>query len=230
MTNPSSPPPRVGEVQAQAAQFTPPPYQRHPLGLPAGSVRALLALMVFGLIWGLLLFPEEQPKQIPLYLYSLMFLILGHYFAARGHTPRVPGHYEHPPLYLPRGTLRTLFFLGFAGVLGWGFYSDPHFAERLAPKIDATYSYSPLIMLGAFFFGILVNRFAIHFLSGPEGIRPWFQDLLAWVSLLAVFALGAELIIRLVIYPSVEPSRQIALPNWEGFLSALVGFYFGVKS
>jgi hypothetical protein len=198
------------------------------LGLPAGSVRAVLAIMVFGLIWGLLLLPEAEPKPIPLYLYSLMFLILGHYFAARGHSPAVSGR-EHPPLFLPRGTIRTIFVLGFAGALGWGFYSDPLFVNRLTPSIPDP-PYSPLVMLGAFFAGIVVSRIGSHFFSGPQGVQPWFQDLLAWVSLLAVLALSAELVIRLVIYPSLDPGRRVPLPNWEGFLSALVGFYFGAKS
>ena len=61
---------------------------RQPLNLPAGSIRALLVLMVLGLIWALMLLPEERGVQIPLYLFYLMFLLLGHFFAA--HDRRFP--------------------------------------------------------------------------------------------------------------------------------------------
>src|SRR5262249_30398950 len=94
---------------------------RQPLGPPTGSVRAVLALMVFGTIWAILLLPEIQPGvrpvvAIPLYLYYLMFLILGHYFGMRAHhAATMPP--QAPPLHLPRGSLRLLFVLGFAAVL-----------------------------------------------------------------------------------------------------------------
>ena len=78
MSTPSSPP-----LIPTPAAVSPAP--RQPLGLPEGSVRALLALMVFGTIWALLLIHEDKPEPVPLYLYYLMFLILGSYFAARRH-------------------------------------------------------------------------------------------------------------------------------------------------
>src|SRR5260370_19493783 len=91
---------------------------RQPLGLPAGSVRALLTLMILVLIWALMLFPEEKEVRIPLYLYYLMFLILGHFFAAHGHSIAGPSTGPVSPLKLPRGTLRTFIILGFLAVLG----------------------------------------------------------------------------------------------------------------
>ena len=45
---------------------TEPPSPRATFGWPAGSIRAILALFVVGLIWILLLLPEKQP--IPVYL------------------------------------------------------------------------------------------------------------------------------------------------------------------
>src|SRR5262245_59608746 len=101
---------------------------RHPLGLPPGSVRALLALMVLGNIWARLLLPEQTAIGLPQYLYYLMFLILGSYFAAR--SQKAPG--ERPPLYLPRGSIRLIIVAGFAAVLAWGFSHDSdEFLKRL---------------------------------------------------------------------------------------------------
>jgi hypothetical protein len=202
--------------------------RRHPLGLPAGSVRALLALMVFGLIWCLLLLPEKSGREIriPLYLVYLMFLILGHYFAARGHGGGVAAGEKHP-LYLPKGSLRFIMFAGFAGAMGWGFYHNPNFFDRLKPNLEEQ-PYLPILLLGAFFLGIIVARIGNALFTGPDGLAPWFQDILAWISLLAMVGLAVEIIVHLVINPTL--AQPLQLPHWEGYIAALVGFYFGVKS
>jgi hypothetical protein len=222
MSSPASLPVGVGRAATT-------PLPRYALGLPAGSIRAILAFMVFGLIWALLLIPEPRPVPIPLYLYYLMFLILGHYFAARGHTHVPAGSRERPPLYLPRGTIRFLIFAGFAAVVGWGLYNDPRFAERLQPDVKEQ-PYLLLVIVGAFFVGIVVSAVGKRLLTGPEGLPFWFQDLEAWVALLAVLGLIGATIIHLVINPSVAPEQRLNLPNWEGFLGALVAFYFGARS
>src|SRR5213078_3937167 len=76
------PPPGRGIAMATI----PTPPVRHALGLPAGSVRALLGLAVLGLLWVMAL---KLPQKLPLsfvYLQSLMLVILAHYFAAHGKT------------------------------------------------------------------------------------------------------------------------------------------------
>jgi hypothetical protein len=211
---------------------------RHPLGLPAGSVRAILALVVFGIIWAMLLLPEQEAKpiRIPLYLYYLMFLILGSYFATRGRSRAAAGVHESPPLHLPRGTLRFLMIGGFAAAIGWGFYHNPDFLRRLNPvegisPDSSKQVYLPLVILGAFFLGLIVSRVATALFAHPvKGLPAWYQDLQAWVSLLAMICLGIEVIIRLLVYPQASPERKFELPHWEGFLSALVAFYFGARS
>ena len=71
-------------------------------GLPGGSVRALLAMTIFGGIWAWMwLHPDTE---IPAYVRDLMFIIMGHYFAARHRAGTEIGP---PPLYLPRGSVRT---------------------------------------------------------------------------------------------------------------------------
>lgn len=207
------------------------PY-RQPLGLPAGSVRSLLTFMVLGIVWTLLLLPKDRDVHIPIYLYYLMFLMLGHYFAARGHAPSTKGTRESPPLYLPRGTIRFLIVVGFAAVLGWGYYSNPNILERLKPSVNEIVEqpYLPFIMLGAFFLGVLISKLAHIALQGPEGMPAWYQDVQAWVSLLAILGLGAEVILQLVIYPNVNWNETWNLPNWQAILTGVVAFYFGARS
>src|SRR5262245_51752111 len=87
------------------------------LGLPHGSVRALLALMIAAGIWTWLLLRPETIA--PPYLRDLMLIIMGHYFAARARTGPADGP---PPLYLPRGSVRVILMLGFVGVGVWLFH------------------------------------------------------------------------------------------------------------
>ena len=62
---------------------SPPDWRRlHALGLPSGSIRALLAVMIFATTWGLLILRPSQ--DVPDYLSDLLFIIMGHYFASRG--------------------------------------------------------------------------------------------------------------------------------------------------
>jgi hypothetical protein len=181
--------------------------------------------MVLGLCLALMVTPHDQPRQIPLYLYSLVFLILGHFFAAHGNSIAGPGTGTRSPLYLPRGTLRTLIVVAFLGGLGWLAYTKGDLTE-LQP--DLQQPWVPAIILGAFFLGILINRIAEVVLRGPTGLPYWYQDIVAWFALIAVLGLGAEMIIQFFINPTLP--KPLELPSWQGILSAVVAFYFGVRS
>jgi hypothetical protein len=52
-------------------------HQLYAYGWPAGSVRALMALVVFGTLWVLMVLRPDQG--VPEYLRDLLFIILGHY-------------------------------------------------------------------------------------------------------------------------------------------------------
>jgi len=207
-------------------------YRRQPLGLPAGSVRAVLSLMVLGLICALLVIPDTgrvEGWHIPLYLYYLMFLIVGHYFGALSHTA-VPRPHLAPPWHLPRGTFRVLIVLGMVAAVAWGAYKDEDFLRRLQPDPAEfkAYPYLPVVILGAFFLGTVLSRVAFHVLGSSKGVPSWLQDMVAWLSLLAVLGLVAEVIIQLVINPGLD--KPLTLPTWQSILSAIVAFYFGARS
>src|SRR5207245_7319491 len=98
-----------------------PQYRRHALGLPAGSIRALLAFLVLAVLWLLALFANRAEgetyatRPLPLafvYLQYVMILILAHFFAAHGSTI---GRHVSPssPLHLPSGTVRFLLLVGY---------------------------------------------------------------------------------------------------------------------
>jgi hypothetical protein len=205
---------------------------RQPLGLPAGSVRALLTLMVLGIIWTLMLLPEEKHVKIPLYLFYLMFLILGHYFAAHGHTIRGANTGSASPLRLPRGSIRGLIILGFLGVLGYRYYLQrdyEHLFDLEEPLVEQPYL--PFILVGAFFLGLFVSHVVARPLSGPDRSPPaWFQDFQAWIALLATLGLVVVILILFVINPGLAKENRLDWPPLQNTLAAIISFYFGMRS
>jgi hypothetical protein len=199
------------------------PYIRHPLGLPRGSVRAVLALMIAGLFWLLLVLPEGVEVPIPLFVYFLLGLIFL-FFGAHGHTIGRHVGDGRSPLHLPRGSVRGLILLGTAAVLGWVYYYHPErLPGRLTPHPDQLSQWPTLLFtsLGGFAVGYIIRL-------GPWRHTAGFQDVLATVSLLAMMGLVAETILVVFINPSMF--QGIDLSAWEAVLTAVVAFYFGARS
>src|SRR5262245_23869097 len=94
-------------------------YERNPLGLPAGSVRAITTIAIVLMFWAYLVYPPPEVK-VPSYLYCLTILVFV-FFAAHRNTIAPEGTKHHSPLYLPKGTIRTLIIVGTVAVLGWQF-------------------------------------------------------------------------------------------------------------
>jgi hypothetical protein len=200
---------------------------RHALGLPAGSIRAILALLVVGLVCALLLIPiRGQYVALPPYLLYLLFMILGHYFAAHGNTIYRRGQGGASPLYLPSGVVRFVIVVGLVATIGWKWVNH---ADVLAQQIEKSVEgirdqpYLPLVLLAGFFLGVVVRT-----IVGRQNPPYWWQDIEAWFALIAVIGLCVEVFIRLIINPTL--SEPLNLPNWEGFLAGIVAFYFGARS
>lgn len=77
-----------------AASRAPMETTRHPLGLPAGSVRAVLAVAIAALFWTILLLPESWNIPVPLFLYFLSIMVLLFFF---GHGKSIGSPEERPP-------------------------------------------------------------------------------------------------------------------------------------
>jgi hypothetical protein len=200
-------------------------YQRHALGLPAGSIRALLALGILGLLW-LFVFRYDEGHKLPLefiYLQFLMLLILASYFTAHGKT--IGTHISlQSPLGLPSGVVRLLLMAGYLGLAGYMWYRGTYLFEEplTAPPLLLI-----MLLLGTFFLGYVVTRF-VNWVSGPT--LPYiYQDLQAWVALLAMLIMGGLALLYLV-NPTLDPSNQPTLVPVEAILAAVVGFYFGARS
>ena len=204
---------------------TPPdvPYVRHPLGLPPGSVRAVLALMIAGLLWVVLILSATRPEvEVPLFLYFLTAMILL-FFGSHGHTIGRHLNAGHP-LHLPRGSIRAVILLGTAAVVAWLYYKHPErFPDIVTPKPDQLRQWPVLLgaTLGGYALGYVIGR-------GPWRRSAGFQDVLAWLSLLAMIGLVIETVWVVFINPSLEQS--VDLRHFEAGLTAVVSFYFGARS
>ncbi len=211
-----------------SAALPPSPPHRHSLGLPAGSVRALLALCVLGLLWLLVLYPlpEVGGKKVGLvycYLQILMLLVLAHFFTAHGHTIR-PHPTARSPLGLPRGSVRFLLIAGYVGLAYYLWRTEPRFQY---PKVGDIMLLVALL-LTAYFVGHLLTVF-VRFLSGGR-LPFWFQDVQAWIALLAMLVMGGLIVVELIVKPSLADTQQAEWPALDPVLASLVGFYFGARS
>jgi hypothetical protein len=209
-----------------------PRYQRHALNLPAGSIRALLALGVLAYLWvlaavtgpdGKPLLAEVQASQAFIYLQFLMVLILAHFFVAHGKT--IGSHVSpRSPLGLPRGAVRFLLLAGYLGLAYW------MYTQRADYKLPDT---GPVlfmvgILMAAFVLGYILTHL-MRWLAG--GVLPaWYQDIQAWFALIALLLMGVVILVRLVINQSLPLENQVGTGNIETALAAFVGFYFGARS
>lgn len=200
--------------------------RRHALGLPPGSIRAVHVLGVVALVCSILLLPAMRHYPIPPYLIYLLFLVLGHYFAAHGNDIATKNSDDASPLHLPTGSVRLLILLMLGGTLGWLGYSD---LDALKQHLEASLNeltrqpYMPIVILGGFFLGVVVRG-----LVGRENPPVWWQDIEAWISILALVGIIAAAIIHLIVGASMQ--EYLSLPVGEGVLGGVIAFYFGARS
>ena len=197
----------------------------HALGLPEGSVRALLAVAIFATIWVLLARKPEQ--EVPDYLRDLLFIIMGHYFASRKRAPAV-AHAGPGPFFLPRGTIRVLLFGGFV-VVAVVLFRQGQLREPLKNPGVVT-----LMLVGGFLLGVAGAKLGDWWADRGHHVPRWVEDLKAIVAILAAVALILMVWNPLLMHwsPEVFDKLQVRLGNYgpQHVLGAVVGFYFGSRS
>jgi hypothetical protein len=204
----------------------------HALGLPAGSVRAVLAVLVFATVWGMLLLRPSQ--EIPEYLSDLMFVIMGHYFATRKRSAQDAAHSEEPgppPLFLPRGSVRLILVAGSAAVAAL------LYQRGVLTRVNNNPGVATLLLVGGFLVGVILNTVTGWWRERVQRRHRILEDVQALVALGAGLVLAALVWNRL--YPVISPAQADALfSHWghvgrlgpEHLLGVVVGFYFGSRS
>lgn len=200
----------------------------HALGLPSGSIRALLAILVFGTVWALLLL--QPAAEVPDYLRDLLFIIMGHYFAARHRAAEAPEP-GPPPLYLPRGSVRLLLVAGSIAVAAL------LYRRGQLTSLDRNPGAVTLLLVGGFLLGVAMNAAMSWWKDRGHRTPRVVEDLRAIVSLTAAGLLIFLVLNRLMfIVPPIEidrlipPGIHLGRFGPEHMLAAVVGFYFGSRS
>ena len=136
---------------------------RPPLGLPNGSVRALLTLLVVAVV---IVEVIRRHEVEPLWTETLM-IVLAHYFSSRRFITLSPElvrrlegegkiEVESNPLYLPRHSIRAIIVLAFVGL--------------------AIYLYREHELVR--FFHLVDSRRGVRLFAGRRG--PWHFAVVAW--------------------------------------------------
>lgn len=200
----------------------------HAFGWPEGSVRALMAILIFGSLWAHLLLRPD--REVPESLKDLLFIVLGHYFAVRSRhiAGEQPGP---PPLYLPRGAVRLLLIGGFLAVSAVLYRQGRLLAPGRNPGVIT------LLLVFGFLLGVVIQKVMTLWSGRGRPLPRVVEDLRALLSLGAAVLLVTLISDQLVPFVP-DPVRaqlsrmQFGLGRYgpEHILAAVVGFYFGSRS
>jgi hypothetical protein len=200
----------------------------HALGLPSGSIRALLAILIFATTWGLLVL--RPMDEVPDYLRDLLFVIMGHYFAAR-HRAEQTADSGPPPLYLPNGSVRLILVAGCLAVALVLYRRGRLTAPDKNPGVVT------LMLVGGFLLGVAMNAVATWWRERGHRTPRIVEDSRALLATTAAVILAALVWNRLALV--IPPTRiDESFGQWvrlgrygpENLLAAVVGFYFGSRS
>lgn len=182
-----------------------------PLGLPVGSVRALLLL---GLSVSAVL-DLRRTHDVPGWLLAALIVSASAYFASRHspwRAPVPPGAIAtRPPLGLPAGTVRFL-FLAVVGYGAWLWHKHHELTAGQQPVV---------LVIAGFYIGVMVAFFMSQ-VRRPEDPSTLFFDHLQAVS--ALLCVGG------LVWFAVQGKPPVDLSPWTqpGF-AAVCTYYAGVR-
>ncbi len=199
------------------------PLTYPPLGLPTGSVRALLTLTCVAVV----VVNTARGTPLDLFWVEALLISMAHYFTSRRFVSLPPAalrklendgilERESQPLFLPRGSIRALIIAAFVG-LAWYLY------ENNRELLYSTQVITLLALVSAYFLGTIVrgvtgswNRWR----SAPPS--RWWADTRALVVLGGVALVAIpELVGAGKLFQEQDVIRHVAL--------GLMLFYFGSR-
>lgn len=198
---------------------TDPHLEYHPYGLPMGTVRGFLSVLICSFFWILLLLPVGNSTQAPLAHFFLLTLV---FLSFASH----PLQEMRPTALLPF-LMRILFVGGSAAVVAYvGFKYPQILSARLTPDAGEISQWPVLLGCLAGGFGIAL---LVRFILGRRGAL--FMTIRAWIGVIAILLLLFETIFQFVILPNMsdKPGPDV-MQIWEGTLIAFVSAYFGSRA
>lgn len=205
------------------SEFEGSPKTWPPLGMPTGSVRALLTLILVAVVITRMAHGADVSGQQELLWVESLLIALSHYFTSRRFVELPPDvmrqleddgviEKERNPLFLPKNSIRVIIVAAF-GWLTYYLYTTHQLLEHNA---------LPLItLMASFMLGALV-RYVIRWWhrGRPPATQGTFGDIKAVVALVALLA---------VAIPEFLGSPQILDPIFHRIALAIMLFYFGSR-
>lgn len=194
-----------------------------PYGLPMGTVRGFLSVLICSFFWIFLLMgnpaPGDPTPKAPLGHFFLLTLV---FLAFASH----PIEAMRTSAILP-WIIRIIFVGGSIAVILYVAISHPdRLSSRLTPDAADIPQWPVLLGCLAGGFGLAL---AVRFVLGRRS--PMFVTIRAWIGVLAMLLLLFETIFQFVILPNMsdKPSMEV-MQVWEGILIAMVAAYFGSRA
>ena len=191
--------------------------QHHPFGLPPGTVRGLLSILICAFFWIVLLLPPAHPGKVVLAHFFLLGLVL----MAFASSPRQ----EEATPFLP-WFLRLIFVGVSAAVVALAWVRDVNLLQaRLTPDLEEVKMWwIPFMacMAGGFAFGLF-----LRFVLGKT--NHVFQTLRAWFSVVGSVMLVLEIGIFLSAAGGTGAQMDF-LHYWQCVVMVVVSAYFGTRA
>ncbi len=186
-----------------------------PLGLPQGSVRAILAIVLCGSLW----YQVIRDLPVATILLEASLLVVAFYFGVRSTAPvsapviptAVPVTH---PLHLPRGAVRGFLLFGFFAVIAYLWFRGRPLAQEFILILQVLASY----LIGFAIASIVERRQRLG--KKPNTVVAVFRNLNAvWAIVLTVYMCGVLLLGWRDFYPQVTGNA----------LAWIVAYYFGSR-
>jgi hypothetical protein len=196
------------ESEQSPKPTTRPPEPRPPLGLPRGSVRALLTLLIVAVV----IVQLARDHQVGLLWTETLMIALAHYFTSRRFirlSPEVIGRLteeglleaESRPLYLPQYSIRLILVAAFVGLAVYLYRQGRLFDSQTISILGVVFAY----LLG------IVARF--------RSVKGW-ED---------VKAAGVLIVLLSTAVPFLIGHGEWVPRHWQDVTLGLVLFYFGSR-
>ena len=193
---------------------------RQPYGLPAGTVRGFLSLLICAFFWMVLLWPSDAVAKPLLGHFFMLALVL----MAFASSPSAHSGYRDTSL--TPWLMRMLFVGGSIAVVAFTLVKDPaQFSQRMTPDVVEFRDWWGTFLAvtaGGFAFGLF-----IRFVLGRE--NPVFLTLRAWLSVVGMVMLALELGL-FVAFMSAESKPDTFMRYWQTIEVAAVAAYFGTRA
>jgi hypothetical protein len=193
------------------------PHEYPTFGLPSGSVRGILSVLICSFFWVVLLLPPDSGIVAPLghfFLLTLVFLAFASHPLQDAKTATLPW------------LMRVVFVGGSVAVVIYAIWNNSHLtAVRLTPGKEEIAQWP--VLLGCLAGGFGVGLF-LRFIVGRKS--ELFMTLRAWIGVIAILLLFAETVLQFLILPGLTEKNPDALKIWEGILIAAVAAYFGSRA